>query len=85
VEHANVGTTQLRSDAKAFATVILAHWDLLRKWNAPVLPPLGSLSLPFIQLDMHSFYRVRTVMENLKKSWNFKMVISRSGKVMEKT
>jgi len=26
--------------------------------------------------------RVRTVMENLEKSWNFKMVISRSGKVM---
>jgi len=24
-------------------------------------------------------------MENLKKSWNFKMVISRPGKVMEKT
>jgi len=29
--------------------------------------------------------RVRTVMENLGKSWNFKMVISRPGKVMEKT
>jgi len=29
--------------------------------------------------------RVRTVMENLEKSWNFKMVISRPGKVMEKT
>jgi len=24
-------------------------------------------------------------MENLEKSWNFKMVISRPGKVMEKT
>jgi len=30
-------------------------------------------------------YRVRTVMENLGKSWKFKMVISRPGKVMEKT
>jgi len=30
-------------------------------------------------------FRVRTVMENLEKSWNFKMVISRPGKVMEKT
>jgi len=30
-------------------------------------------------------YRVRTVMENLEKSWNFKMVISRPGKVMEKS
>jgi len=29
--------------------------------------------------------RVRTLMENLEKSWNFKMVISRPGKVMEKT
>jgi len=29
--------------------------------------------------------RIRTVMENLEKSWNFKMVISRPGKVMEKT
>jgi len=31
------------------------------------------------------YIRVRTVMENLEKSWNFKMVISRPGKVMEKT
>jgi len=31
------------------------------------------------------FVRVRTVMENLEKSWNFKMVISSPGKVMEKT
>jgi len=29
--------------------------------------------------------RVRTVMENLEKSWKFKMFISRPGKVMEKT
>jgi len=28
---------------------------------------------------------VRTVMENLENSWNFKKVISRPGKVMEKT
>jgi len=28
--------------------------------------------------------RVRTVMENMEKSWNFKMVISRLGNVMEK-
>jgi len=28
---------------------------------------------------------VRTVMENLEKSWHFKMVIYRPGKVMEKT
>jgi len=27
----------------------------------------------------------RTVMENLEKSWNFNMVISRPGNVMEKT
>jgi len=32
----------------------------------------------------NTFNRVRTVMENLEKSWNFKMVISRPGKVMEK-
>lgn len=36
-------------DMKAFVTVTLAYWDLIRKWNAPVLPPLGSLSLQFIQ------------------------------------
>ena len=30
------------------------------------------------------FLRVRTVMKNLEKSWNFKMVISRPGKVLEK-
>jgi len=29
--------------------------------------------------------RVRTVMENLEKSWNFKMDFSRPGKVLEKT
>jgi len=28
---------------------------------------------------------VRTVMENLEESWNFKVVISRPGKVKEKT
>ncbi len=28
--------------------------------------------------------RVRTVMENLEKSWNFKTTISRPGKVLEK-
>jgi len=27
---------------------------------------------------------VRSCMENLEKAWNFKMVISRPGKVMEK-
>jgi len=32
----------------------------------------------------HAKSRVRTVMENLEKSWNFKMVISRPGKVMGK-
>jgi len=31
-----------------------------------------------------AIHRVRTVMENLEKSWNFKMVFSRPGKVMEK-
>jgi len=30
-------------------------------------------------------FRVRTVMEHLEKSWNFKMVIPRPGKVTEKT
>jgi len=35
--------------------------------------------------SMDVWVRVRTVMENLKKSRNFKMVISRPGKVMEKT
>jgi len=28
---------------------------------------------------------VRKVVENLEKSWSFKMVISRPGKVLEKT
>jgi len=31
----------------------------------------------------HIGHRVCMVMENLEKSWNFKMVISRRGKVME--
>ncbi len=45
-----VGITQLYLfDMKAFVTVIFSHWDLIRKRNAPVLPPLGSLSLQFIQ------------------------------------
>jgi len=35
--------------------------------------------------ETHIFSRVRTVMENLEKSWNFKIVISRPGEVMEKT
>jgi len=33
----------------------------------------------------HTCNRVRTLMENLEKSWNFKMVISRPGKVLKKT
>jgi len=37
------------------------------------------------QISDLPFVGVRTVMENLEKSWNFKMVISRPGKVMEKT
>jgi len=32
-----------------------------------------------------AYIRVRTVMENLEKSWNFKMVIYRPGEVTEKT
>ncbi len=32
----------------------------------------------------HSSLRVRTVMKNLEKSWNFKTAISRPGKVLEK-
>ncbi len=31
-----------------------------------------------------SLSRVRTVMKNLEKSWNFKTAISRPGKVLEK-
>jgi len=36
-------------------------------------------------LGASPFSRVPTVMENLEKSWHFKMVISRPGKVLEKT
>ncbi len=32
----------------------------------------------------HDLGRVRTVMKNLEKSWNFKTAISRPGKVLEK-
>ncbi len=31
-----------------------------------------------------TLYRVRTVMKNLEKSWNFKTAFSRPGKVLEK-
>ncbi len=31
-----------------------------------------------------ALYRVRTVMKNLEKSWNFKTAFSRPGKVLEK-
>ena len=40
--------------------------------------PWKQTRLPF------TVHRVRTVMKNLEKSWNFKMVISRPGKVLEK-
>jgi len=39
----------------------------------------------FVNLSALRVHRVRTVMENLEKSCNFKMVISRPGKVMDKT
>ncbi len=32
----------------------------------------------------YTCFRVRTVMKNLEKSWNFKTTISRPGKVLEK-
>jgi len=44
--------------------------------------PAPHVFRPHISGDSPS--RVRTVMENLEKSWNFKMVVSRPGKVMEK-
>ncbi len=31
-----------------------------------------------------TIFRVRTVMKNLEKSWNFKTAFSRPGKVLEK-
>jgi len=36
----------------------------------------------FIQVLKLTGFRVRRVMENLEKSWNFKMVISGPGKVL---
>ncbi len=35
-------------------------------------------------VNIVSIYRVRTVMKNLEKSWNFTTTISRPGKVLEK-
>ncbi len=37
-----------------------------------------------IQSSNIYIYRVRTVMKNLEKSWNFKTAFSRPGKVLEK-
>ncbi len=36
------------------------------------------------QVIWNIIYRVRTVMKNLEKSWNFKTAFSRPGKVLEK-
>ncbi len=35
-------------------------------------------------ISIMTVYRVRTVMKNLEKSWNFKTAFSRPGKVLEK-
>jgi len=43
-----------------------------------------SIRLTILTAHIRLITRVRTVMENLENSWNFKMVISRPGKVMEK-
>ncbi len=40
-----------------------------------------AISLPYLFVLIH---RVRTVMKNLEKSWNFKTAFSRPGKVLEK-
>jgi len=48
-------------------------------FNRPLRDPVKTREL------QTSHYRVRTVMENLEKLWNFKMVISRPGEVLEKT
>jgi len=47
--------------------------------------PVGGFYANIMVVISHrgDIYRVRTVMENLEKSWNFKMVISRPGKVIK--
>jgi len=54
---------------------------LLKNINTP-----SKYSDCFVRVDLNTGgrHRVRTVMENLEKSRNFKMVISRPGKVKEK-
>jgi len=44
-------------------------------------PEFGMISSPIFYKNRVN----RTVMENLEKSWNFKMVVSRPGEVMKKT
>jgi len=51
--------------------------------NLAVLPRSSFFYIQEIISSVDAYYRVRT--ENLEKSWNFKMVISRPGKVMKTT
>jgi len=57
----------------------------------PEVPPVflfrvavGGFIVSFYDPRAEGHHRVRTVMENLEKSRNFKVVISRPGKVLEK-
>ncbi len=59
----------------------LFKWENLHNWwlTKYFFAPLCIYIYIYIYI-----YRVRTVMKNLEKSWNFKTAFSRPGKVLEK-
>ncbi len=55
----------------------------LSRWNW-LLPQLSYRGRVLVVNNLVASARVRTVMKNLEKSWNFKTAFSRPGKVLEK-
>ncbi len=72
-----------KASGSLWPVVLLCRWLDFMFFNPP--STLRTLSGTSMKLGrVLDIYRVRTVMKNLEKSWNFKTAFSRPGKVLEK-
>ncbi|TNN78279.1 hypothetical protein EYF80_011519 [Liparis tanakae] len=91
----DVRTITLNTEDGNFSVSMLLYKDAAFEDRWTTVPSLTLEDDIFVKVFMVNHFkssqsdniliRVRTLMENLEKSWNFKIVISRPGKVMEKT
>ncbi len=74
------GTTDRERDRLKMSVKTPASWKAHALSTRPGIPSGPTALRMFTRLKD----RVRTVMKNLEKSWNFKTAFSRPGKVLEK-